>query len=175
MNVLKCFVFSILFINLQVNAFRNCIILKRTRFCRIMKIKVKKVSFSILEKKENIKKYSNIIVYKKRKLEKKLERDDLLQDNIKVSAIINTNEDIIDDFLDIMSLVVYINKDFIFIYKQIILQIINKQFYDMTDVKNRLPISEIIVRNIIIPTMVHDIVLTICRTFDSISNFLKHH
>ena len=54
-------------------------------------------------------------------------------------------------------------------------KIINKQLYDITDVKNRLPISEIIVRNIIIPTMVHDIVLTICRTFDSISNYFKHH
>ena len=175
MNVLKCLFLSILFININVYSFNNSILLKKYKFCRLMKVKVKKVNNVILEKKDNIKKYSNIIIYKKMKLEKKLERDDIFKENIKVSAIINTNEDVIDDFLDILSLVVYINKDFIFIYKQIILQIINKKFYDITDVKNRLPISEIIVRNIIIPTMVHDIVLTICRTFDSISNFLKHH
>ena len=42
MNVLKCLFLSILFININVYSFNNSILLKKIKFCRLMKVKVKK-------------------------------------------------------------------------------------------------------------------------------------
>lgn len=134
----------------------------------LFNLRMKPYSDEIQNKKKEIYKYSNEI---------RIRKEMMLRNNVTKNSLVQTTlESSYQDFFDEISEVIYIlvdiNKDAVLIIKSIIREYFKYNMYEELNRKFDITIDTkdiilIILRNIIIPTLVHD-------SFQSIFQYIKH-